>query len=106
LYLVVRNDLKAGMQLAQTNHCSFLFAVEHPQETKEWMINSNYIAVLAIDNEEKLIELIEKAMMEKIRLSFFKEPDLNNQITAVALMAGEASKKLCGGLKLALKEVK
>lgn len=92
------------MQLAQTNHCSFLFATEHPQITKEWMEQSNYIAVLGIENEEKLIELIEEAMMQFISLSFFREPDLGNQITAVALAAGEKSKKLCSDLKLALRD--
>ncbi len=64
---------------------------------------SNYIAILNIENEEKLIKLIGWAQIKNIKFSIFRESDLDNQITAVTLEPGELSKKLCSNLKLALK---
>lgn len=64
---------------------------------------SNYIAILQVDNEIKLIELIEKASSRDMAIAIFKEPDMDNKITAVALEPGEKSKKLCSNYKLALK---
>lgn len=91
------------MQLAQACHVTFQFAREYPQLTISWMDISNYIAILQVENEAKLHELIEKASSRAVVLSIFKEPDMNNEITAIALEPGEKSKKLCSNFKLALK---
>jgi peptidyl-tRNA hydrolase len=100
LYIVVRQDLKPGSQLAQACHASFLFASEFPDETKDWMTNSNHIVILGIKSEDELIKLIESAV--DIKTAVFKEPDMNNQITAIALECNSLSKELCSKLKLAL----
>lgn len=92
-----------GLQMAQSVHVAFAFAAEHEMETKNWMKNSNYIAVLNIENEEKLKELIFRAKEEQIIFSIFREDDIDNQITAVVLECNPKSKLLCSGLPLALK---
>lgn len=104
LYVVVRKDLKPGLQMAQSCHVVFSFSQEHPNETKTWMIESNYIAVLNGSDEEDLLRLIERARLEGIKCSIFREPDIGDQITAVALEPGSKSKKLCSNYQLALKE--
>ncbi len=68
------------------------------------MFNSNYIAVLNVANEYELHNLIEKAISAGIKFSVFREPDIDNQITAITFEPGIKSKKLCANLKLALKE--
>jgi hypothetical protein len=88
--------------LAQTAHCAFQFAQDYPQITSQWIRQSNYICILEVENEAVLSNLIEGAAEQDIRFSIFREPDIDNQITAVALMPGPQSKKLCRGLKLAL----
>lgn len=84
---------------------TFSFYKDHPDETKIWMDESNYIAVLNINNEFALQKIIEKASVKNIKFSIFREPDLDNQITAIALSPGIESKKLCANLKLALKDI-
>ena len=99
---MVRNDLPAGLQLAQSCHVTFSFSQEYPEETKYWMDSSNYICCLSVQNEQELHKIIEKALLNNIRFSIFKEPDIGNQITAIALEPGQNTKKLCSNLKLAL----
>ena len=70
---------------------------------EDWMSNSDYIVILNIENEDKLTHLIGQASAANIRTSIFREPDINNQITAIALSPGSQSKKLCSNLPLALK---
>jgi peptidyl-tRNA hydrolase len=96
--------LAPGAKLAQSCHAAFAFAIEHPQLTGEWFRDSNYICILEIDNEEKLLDLMERAKQQDISASIFREPDMDGQITAIALCPGIASKKLCSNLPLALKQ--
>lgn len=103
LYVVVRKDLEPGLQLAQSCHVAFSFSQEHSNETKIWMSESNYIAVLNGSDENDLLRLIDRASVEGIKCSIFREPDIDNQITAIALAPGPQSKKLCSRLPLALK---
>ena len=80
------------------------FCFQHPDIAKCWHDNSNYLGFLSVANEQELEELIEKAISQNICLSVFREPDIDNQITAIALAPGVKSKKLCSNLKLALKD--
>lgn len=54
-------------------------------------------------DESDLNKLIEKALLNNIKFSVFREPDIDNQITAITLEPSLISKKLCSNLKLALK---
>ncbi len=69
------------------------------------MNNSNYICLLSVSSEHDLIKLLEKANLYNIKISVFREPDIDNQITAIALAPGAKSKKLCNNLKLALRDI-
>ena len=91
------------MQLAQVAHASFQFSQDYPIETKEWLTGSNYIAILASPNEQDLIQLIEQTERQNIKHSVFREDDLNNEITCVAIEPCEASKALCKKYQLALR---
>lgn len=101
MYIVVRSDLTIGEQLAQSNHASFIFGHMYPDLTLNWLENSNYIAVLQIENESKLRSLLRDAAFSDIKFVVFEEPDMNNSLTAICLEPSERSKKLCAKLKLA-----
>lgn len=85
-------------------HALRQFTAEHPEVDRQWFEISNYLGLLSVANEQELHQLIEKAQQLDIKLSVFREPDINDQITAIALAPGARSKKLCSTLTLALKE--
>jgi peptidyl-tRNA hydrolase len=101
---VVRKDLPPGLQLSQSCHAALHFMREHRDITEEWMSISDYIVILNIENEKELMQLVDKAKEHDIKVSIFREPDVDDQITAIALEPGIKSKKLCSNLPLALKE--
>ncbi len=88
----------------QSIHAAIQFAMEHPDTNKEWFEKSNYLGFLSVSNEAELLGLAEKANSLGIECSIFREPDVDNQATAIAIAPGNKSKKLCSNLKLALKE--
>lgn len=99
---MVREDLGAGAILAQSCHAVVSFTQEHEVIAKQWVRDSNYIVVLAIPGESELATLIEKVKERQINYSVFREPDLDDQLTAICLSPGPKSKKICRNLKLAL----
>jgi len=103
LYIVTRQDISAGLQVAQSCHAAFHFAFEHNNVVNSWINTSDYIVCLSAKNEQDLEKLINKTKNKNIKHSVFRESDLDNQITAVCLEPGNESKKLCSNFKLALK---
>lgn len=89
--------------LAQSCHVAFAFSKEHTSLANQWQEISNYIGILTARSEDEFSQILEKATSQNIKFSAFKEPDLDNQITAIALEPGIQSKKLCSQLPLALK---
>jgi peptidyl-tRNA hydrolase len=104
LYVIVRRDMDPGYMVAQSCHAIAAFGEEHSEINREWMRTSNYIAVLECENENALLNLINKADKFGVKFSMFLEPDLNNELTAVALEPCQASKKLCSSFRLALRK--
>jgi peptidyl-tRNA hydrolase PTH2 len=90
----------------QSIHAAIQFKFEHPEISLNWFEKSNYLGLLSVANEGELIALIEQATEKGISFSVFREPDIDNQITAIALAPGPKSKKLCSRLPLALKDRK
>lgn len=87
----------------QSMHALRQFTAEHPEIDKMWFEQSNYLGLLSVADEQELNRLIEQATAHSIRFSIFREPDVENQITAIALEPGQKTKKLCSKLPLALK---
>jgi hypothetical protein len=61
---------------------------------------------LSVENEEQLLLYLEKIKYRGIKYTAFREPDIDNQLTAIAIEPGEYSRKLTSKLPLALKEIK
>jgi peptidyl-tRNA hydrolase PTH2 len=91
------------VQAVQAAHSAIDFQHQH-EIAKEWHLNSSYLAILSVANEIELHQLIERAQAKEIKISIYREPDLDNQITAICLAPSIQSKKLCSSIKLALKE--
>ena len=103
LYVITRQDLDPGYQAVQSIHAAIQFKFEHPEVSQHWFEKSNYLGLLSVANEDELSRLISEASEKGIKFAVFREPDINDQITAIALEPGSKSKKLCSHLKLALK---
>jgi len=102
LYVIVRSDLKPSQQAVQACHAIAQFQWEHPKTARDWYEKSNTLALLALPNEAALGVMVEKAERLGIPLACFREPDRNNELTAIAL--GPRGKNLTRDLPLALQQ--
>lgn len=100
LYLVTRSDLPPGQQAVQACHAMRAFVAEHPQLDQLWYTSSNHLAFLSVQDEAGLHDLINRAERRGVRFSLFREPDRDDELTAIALEP--AARRLCQGLPLAL----
>jgi len=86
-------------------HAAIDFQHEHSETSKEWQTTSNYLAVLTVSDEEALIKLIDKAIKSDIKHTVFREPDLNNEITAVAFEPNDKARRITSSCRLLGKEL-
>lgn len=101
---MTRRDLSPGYQATQAAHAALDFAVGYPALTKAWHDSSNYLVVLAAEDEAELLRLADLAWDRGLQYSCFVEPDLNNETTAIVIEPGEATSKLLANVPLALRE--
>jgi hypothetical protein len=103
---VTRQDLSNGAQLAQSLHASLEFFNQYPDLSKEWITQSSYLVCLSAKDEQELEALSIKAKERNITVVEFREPDLNNELTALCFEPTIEAKKLCSSIPLAMKEKK
>lgn len=87
--------------MPQIIHAAIQFVNEHPEKYKEWFELSNYVIVLAVKNEEELLQLTNKLDNKCIKYSKFYEPDIGNVLTSIAIVPGPEVKKMCSSIPLA-----
>jgi peptidyl-tRNA hydrolase len=104
LVVVVREDLLPGQQAVQAGHAAIDFQHRLPEISKKWWTHSNYLVYLAVKNEHQLQLLLNKAESKAITHTAFREPDLNNSLTAIALEPCDETRRLVSNLPLALKK--
>jgi hypothetical protein len=96
LYIIVREDLSPGLKIAQSAHALSAFEWRFPATYKDWYETSNNLVVLQHANPEEVAKRLES---EKYRVARFYEPDLDNQLTAIAVEP--AAQKRLSSLRLA-----
>jgi sensor histidine kinase YesM len=79
------------------------FIFEHSDISIKWF-KDPYLAQLSCANEDDLKYLIEKLQNNNIKYSIFREPDLDNQITAIAIEPSDQSRRILSSYPLMLKE--
>jgi hypothetical protein len=100
LVVITRRDLPIPYQSVQAAHAAIDFQHAFPHEAKQWHDSSNYLIFLTVENEDELKRLILKSAERCIKLTPFREPDINNELTAIALQPCEATRKLTSSLPL------
>ena len=104
LYIIVREDLNPGAVAPQAIHACNKFGVEHNAEFRSWYDLSNNIVVLSVPSEEELFSLAKKLSAAGISISVFREPDMEDTVTAVA--AGRGARKFVSNLPCSLRAKK
>ena len=95
--------MTAGYRAVQSTHAAINFIFEHPGRAGPWWKESNYLVQLEVNNEDELKALIQKLDRHQLCYSAFREPDIGNQITAVAIEPSEITQKLVRKLPLLFK---
>lgn len=101
LFIIVRADLPPGAQLAQSVHACTSFAHAFPTIEGRWYAQSNNLVCLQTKDEASLMSLAERSEALGIAHSVFREPDFNNEATAMAL--APEGWRLVSSLPLALR---
>ncbi len=100
LYLITRRDLAAGLAAAQIAHAIVEWTTTRPpEEVERWRIESNTVVVCTVEDERELATLSELTSEDAIG---FRDPDIKNELTAIALLPSNRAKKLCRNLRLFL----
>ncbi len=71
--------------------------MEHPTQFQLW--NNNYIISLS-STKEKLEKILITLFDMKVKVSYFTEPDLNNELTSICFLETSETKKITKSLKL------
>ena len=89
LYVLIRKDLSTSQQAVQAGHAVAQYLLEHNDWKNETLV---YLGVKDEDHLKKWLYMLDK---EKIDYSLFKEPDIGNQITAIATCKDKFKKLNC-----------
>lgn len=101
LFIVTRSDLPPGARCAQSCHGLRAFVAAHPEVDRMWFESSNNLVVLEATDELALEQLVARATAAGVPMATYREPDLADALTAVAL--GPPGRKLVSSLPLALR---
>lgn len=74
----------------------------YPEHARAWHQESNTLALLSVADERALGVLLQRAIDRDFSVAPFREPDRENELTAIAL--GPEGRKLTRGLPLALND--
>jgi hypothetical protein len=95
MYVIIRGDLHPTYAMVQGSHALAQFALKRPDTFKKW--NNSYLIFLKVFNYYELLKEMSrlsyyrtngshKKFLENIKtMAIFKEPDLDNQLTAIAI---------------------
>lgn len=97
LYVLVRKDLNCSSTAVQSGHCVAEFLLKSPLATT-W--NNQYLIYLEVENLKKLKNWIFKFEKKSINTYIFREPDMNNEITAICGYVEDDKSGFLNSLKL------
>jgi hypothetical protein len=91
LYVITRSDLGLVYSGVQAGHALAQWLLDNPNQ--EW--NNHTLVYLSVENEYELKKVLMKAIYRGIHPSVFNEPDVENELTAIACYSdGKAFKNL------------
>ena len=103
LYIITRNDLSAAQQAVQSSHALADAILRFTKEALEWHRVSNTLVILSVKDELNLVYTEDSLKEKNMKFVPFREPDLNDELTAIAIMPCEEAKEFTKNFSLALK---
>lgn len=103
--MLTRTDLPQGQQATQSVHAAFLFARHLPERTRAWFDDSSYLVLLGVEDEAALREWADRLEAKGCSFALWREPDLDNELTAVAVAPSPVAERTLSSLPLLLREV-
>lgn len=91
-----------GYKAVQSTHAAINFIFEHYGRASPWFKESNTLVQLEARDEQHLKKLIRECQKKGIVHTVFREPDIGNQITALALEPSPTTRKVVAHLPLLL----
>ena len=82
MYVVVRKDAPANVQAVQGGHALAAILLDCP-ESREWA--NETLVYLGVKGEAQLYNLAFKLKVHGVRHKVWREPDMNNEITAITV---------------------
>jgi electron transfer flavoprotein alpha/beta subunit len=95
LYIVVRNDITPGLQIAQACHAAREFTLYADED-----VGDNLVVLQA--GPAELAQHVERALAYGCAVVRFHEPDLGGELTAAAF--GGGAQRILASLPLALRK--
>lgn len=80
MYVLVRRDITTSQQAVQGGHALAEFLLNYQQN---W--NNSTLIYLGVKSELQLRKWIYKLNQSNVDIAIWKEPDMDNQITAIAI---------------------
>ena len=97
LYVITRLDLNCSSPAVQCGHVLAEFCLKNIDSAKTW--NNQTLIYLEVENLEKLEWWCFKLRKKNIDWVEFREPDLNNELTAICVFLKEDN-SIFNGLNL------
>lgn len=85
IYTITRKDISPSQKAVQSMHAGMQYMIDHnPHLDFKW--NNGSIICLELGTEKALRRWIKKLKDRGIKISIFREPDMNHEITAIAAL--------------------
>lgn len=85
-------------------HAAFSFARKHPGTFGKWYDTSSYLVLLGVQDEAELWHWAEKLFDQGNKLAMWREPDMDNELTAIAIAPSPVVERTVSPLPLLLRE--
>jgi peptidyl-tRNA hydrolase len=87
IYVLVRRDLSASQRVVQACHAVVDLVCKHREDpsVRNWADRDKTLVVLSVRDERELIRWRQKLFDARIPIAAFVEPDMNLELTAIAV---------------------
>ena len=92
MYVFLRKDLPSKYAAVQGGHALAEYMLKNPMQAAKW--GNHTLIYLQVDNEKEMIKL-EKELLEQNEIfASFREPDIGDELTAIAICSNPERFKL------------